>query len=80
MNETKAKKLIKKLIENPKNISFEELDKVLKHFGYERRQPRRGSSHYTYRKIGSNSITIPKHKPIKKTYIKLVISELNLEV
>jgi len=80
MNKTKLRKLIKKLIENSKNITFEELDKILKHFGYERKQPRRGSSHYTYRKPGCNSITIPKNKPIKKVYVKIVISELNLEV
>lgn len=34
--------------------------------------PRGGSSHYTFRKIGNTPITIPKHEPIKKIYVKKV--------
>ena len=35
-------------------------------------QPHVGSSHYTFRKDGHKPITIPKHEPIKKVYVKLV--------
>ena len=31
-----------------------------------------GSSHYTFRKAGCQSITIPKHEPIKKVYVEMV--------
>ena len=31
-----------------------------------------GSSHFTFRKKGCAPITIPKHEPIKKTYVKMV--------
>lgn len=34
--------------------------------------PRSGSSHFSFRKKGKAVITIPKHKPVKKVYIKLV--------
>ncbi len=34
--------------------------------------PASGSSHYTFRKPGCNPITIPKHEPIKKTYVEMV--------
>lgn len=34
--------------------------------------PKSGSSHYTFRKMGKNPITIPKHEPIKKIYVEMV--------
>lgn len=40
--------------------------------GYTARQPRGGSSHYTFRKPGCMPITIPRHTPLKKAYILLV--------
>ena len=42
--------------------------------------PRSGSSHYTFRKDGCYPITVPKHEPIKKTYVIMVkeIVEANL--
>jgi len=35
-------------------------------------QPKRGSSHYTFRKDGKPPITIPKDNPISMVYVKLV--------
>ncbi|MBQ3625750.1 MAG: hypothetical protein II948_03315 [Synergistaceae bacterium] len=34
--------------------------------------PSGGSSHCTFRKSGSKSVTIPKQAPVKKDYVKLV--------
>ena len=34
--------------------------------------PRGGSSHYTFRKAGCRTITIPKHSTIKKVYVEMV--------
>lgn len=42
--------------------------------------PRRGSSHYTFRKSGVHPIAIPKHEPIKKVYIELVKEIIESEV
>ena len=41
-------KLYKKVINNPKNIRFNELDSILIDNGYKRRQSGKGSSHYVY--------------------------------
>ena len=34
--------------------------------------PRGGSTHYTFRKFRNTPITIPKHEPIKKIYVKKI--------
>ena len=34
--------------------------------------PKKGSSHFTFRKKGCQPITIPKHEPIKKVYVEMV--------
>lgn len=36
------------------------------------RQPRGGSSHYTFRKPGCMPITLPRHEPIRKVYVEMV--------
>ena len=41
------------------------LDKLLK-------QPKGGSSHYSFVKPGCSRIVIPRHKPIKKMYEKMI--------
>lgn len=65
-----------KLIKEIKNLSsdmrFEELKKVLESYGYIGKPPKSGSSHWTFRKVGRNPITIPYKKPVKITYVKLV--------
>lgn len=55
-----------------KDLRFDEVRKVLENCGYEMYASRSGSSHYTFRKQGCNPITIPKHEPIKKIYVKMV--------
>ena len=52
-------------------MRFDEAAKILEHMGYHRSQPKRGSSHWTFRKPGTAPITIPKHEP----YVKEVTSE-----
>ena len=64
--------LLNKIISLSKDVRFEELRKVLESYGYEMNAPKSGSSHYTFRKEGVHSITIPKHSPIKKVYIAMV--------
>jgi hypothetical protein len=45
---SKSEKLLEKIRNNPKAVSFDDLDKVLRGCGFIRRQPRNGSSHYYY--------------------------------
>ena len=54
------------------DLRFAELRRVLEEYGYEMKQPKSGSSHYTFRKPGCMPITIPKHEPIKKLYVEMV--------
>lgn len=45
---TKLEKLYKQIRNNPQNIKFETLDKLLKRYGFQCRHPKGGSSHYSY--------------------------------
>ena len=65
-------KLLQRIRSLDKNMRFDELKKVLEHYGYTMSGPASGSSHKTFRKAGCNPITIPQHEPIKKTYVEMV--------
>lgn len=69
---SKWDKLLARICNLSKDLRFEELRKVLESYGYIMNVPRRGSSHYTFRKRGCQPITIPKHEPIKKVYVEMV--------
>ena len=69
---SKLDKLIAQIIKLDKNLRFEELAKVLINYGYTQHQPQGGGSHYTFRKPHCFPITIPKHSPLDKAYIKMV--------
>jgi predicted RNA binding protein YcfA (HicA-like mRNA interferase family) len=69
---SKWDKLLAKICSLSKDLRFNELRKVLESYGYQMVSPRSGSSHYTFRKLGCQPITIPKHEPIKKVYIEMV--------
>ena len=72
----KKEKRVKKLFQNPKTVPFKELDKVLKDFGFEVRQPRSGSSHFVYTK-GEVQMSVPFKRPfVKEVYIKRVLELL----
>lgn len=76
---SKFAKLLQRINNNPKQVRFEELDKILSRGGFIRRQPRNGSSHYTYTK-GTVRITVPYDQPhIGEAYVKLAIKALEGE-
>lgn len=77
---SKWEKLLQKILTLSKDLRFEELRKVLESYGYTMQSPRSGSSHYTFRKRGCSSITIPKHSPIKRVYVELVRDIVENEV
>jgi len=45
---TKKDKELKRIRDNPKDVQFGNLRKVLRNAGFNERQPKRGSSHYIY--------------------------------
>lgn len=65
-------KLLERVCSLSNDIRFEELKKILESYGYVMKGTSGGSSHFTFRKQGCAPITIPKHEPIKKTYIIMV--------
>ena len=69
---SKWDKLLMRISNLSKDIRFDELRKVMESYGYKMNAPRRGSSHYTFRKPGCQPITIPRHEPIKKVYVVMV--------
>lgn len=69
---SKWEKLLSRIYSLDNTMRFEELRKVLEEYGYKMTAPKSGSSHYTFRKKGKNPVTIPKHEPIKKTYVEMV--------
>ncbi len=79
MGEKALVKIAEKILHHPKSIAFEELSRLLEGFGFECRQPKGGSSHYVFRKAGSQPISVPKAKPVNQAYVKQVAKLLNLE-
>ncbi len=69
---SKWDKLLVKINTLSKDLRFDELRKVLEHYGYTMNAPKSGSSHYTFRKSGCQPITVPKHSPMKKVYVEMV--------
>lgn len=65
-------KLIDEILCEDASLRFDDLCKALERMGYTARQPKGGSSHYTFRKGGCMPVTIPKHYPINKAYIAMV--------
>jgi len=73
---SKLNKLLEKIKNNPKQVRFEELDKILLHYGFRKRQPSGGSSHYIYTK-DDKIISVPFHQPhIKTVYVERAIDLL----
>ena len=74
-------KLLQRIRALDKNMRFEELQKVLEHYGYTMSGPACESSHKSFRKKGKATITIPQHNPIKRAYVEdvkaIVESEAN---
>lgn len=76
---SQLEKLLAKIKNNPKQVRFEELDKVLIRAGFQRRQPGSGSSHYVYIR-GQAVIVVPYHQPhIKAVYVERAIKILEGE-
>ena len=45
---TKKTKLLERIVNNPKDTKFSQVQKLLKDVGFNERQPKGGSSHYIY--------------------------------
>ncbi|MEA1879728.1 MAG: type II toxin-antitoxin system HicA family toxin [Campylobacterota bacterium] len=74
---SKKYKLIEAIKNNPTNVKFGDLKKILEDIGY--MSINRGGSHYLFTKKDCTSLTIPYKKPVKVIYVKQVISIIEEE-
>lgn len=77
---TKAEKLLEKARNNPKSVTFDDLDKLLDHAGFVRRQPKGGSSHYFYShpEFPEVYIVVPRQIPfVLEVYVRRVLKLLD---
>lgn len=69
---SQIKKLYDKLNRRPtpSDIRFCEVDRLLRYFGFERRQSSRGSHNiYTHTELDDFQASIPKKDPVKEPYV-----------
>jgi len=59
-------KLLQSIRNNPKSVRFEELDKVLRNTGFERKQSGKGTSHYRY-VLGTDQICPSSREPLERS-------------
>lgn len=66
----------------PNDILFSEVDRILKFYGFQQRQPSGGSSHYTYThpELKRFRITVTRGRKgtVKRGYIKKIVEGINL--
>lgn len=70
---SKKEKLLEAIKNNPNDVDFKDIRKLLEERGFVCRQPNKGSSHFIFTKAGSEPISIPSKKPIKAIYVKKVL-------
>ena len=72
---TKRDKLLKKIRQHPKNVSFQELRTLLEAFGFEL-QRTRGSHHSFVRKSGGRKrlLAVPYAHPLKAVYVRMALA------
>jgi hypothetical protein len=79
----RRKKLRAKISRNPKNVRFEDLEKLLLSYGFTARTPASGSSHHFFQlktKVGTLvQFTIPYRRPhLKPAYVRMALSALDM--
>ena len=57
-----------KLRQSPRHVRFEDLDALLRAYGFRVRKPRRGGSHFFYCR-GPHVLSVPKRRPHLKEYV-----------
>jgi predicted RNA binding protein YcfA (HicA-like mRNA interferase family) len=76
---TKREKRLQKLRQNPKNVSFDDLRKVLDDYGFE--LVRSSGSHHSFNiTIASEPrlLVIPYSRPVKAVYVQVALSLIEL--
>ena len=66
---TRWDKLIERIASLSNDLRFDEVEKVLKGYGYSI-DKQNGGSHCVFRKPGAHPICIPRKNPVKQTYVE----------
>jgi hypothetical protein len=74
---SQLEKLYRRALARPGSVRWSELDTLLQRFGFTRRQPGGGSSHYVYTR-GSMQLAVPKSgsNSVKAVYVRRVMDAL----
>ena len=73
---SKKEKLLQAMKNNPKDVRFEDLKKLLTQYGYEAHNT--GGSHWVFRKDGCNDEVVPYKKPVKAYYVIRALKSLGV--
>jgi len=73
---SKKDKLLKAIRNNPKDVRFEDLKKLLLAHGYEANNT--GGSHWVFRKNGYPDEVVPYKKPLKAYYVIRALKSLGV--
>ncbi len=74
---SKNEKRLQKIKQNPRHVRFDDLDRVLHNYGFERTQSSKGTSHYYYT-LGEHTLSIPYKRPfLKRVYVKNALKILD---
>lgn len=77
---SKILKLYHTIKNNPKAVSFEDIDKLLRWAGFEVRQPAGGPSHFFYKR-GDKCISVPYKRPyVREHYVKRALELIGGEL
>ena len=77
-NVTQFAKLMAGGRNNPRNVPFEDVNKILINHGFHHRAPRAGSSHHTYsHPVLIDIVTVPYDRPVKAYYVMKMLQWLD---
>lgn len=74
----KKEKSLQRMRQNPNNVHYEELEKILLSFGFEKREGGKGS-HVVFKLPGKRPLTVPRKKPfLKKHYVEEALEAIDV--
>ena len=74
---TKRDKLRRRIEQNSKAVTFEDLDQLLRESDFDVRQPHGGGSHYFYKR-GRVTIAVPRRRPhLLPIYVKQALAAID---
>jgi predicted RNA binding protein YcfA (HicA-like mRNA interferase family) len=77
-DESRRQKRRRRIVQNPKNVRFEDLRRLLEDYDFELKRTK-GSHHSFVGYIGDQkvSVVIPYRRPLKEVYVKRVLALLD---